>query len=75
MYGFSGVGVVVNNWGYRTQIASEELVWSQVNCDGIERSLFDCSRVESIEKPWTYDGFTMDVCHSQETLGAYCFDV
>merc|ERR1719427_1526592 len=68
MYGYTGVGIVVNEWDRRmTEMAKEEgeefekmreetgmapLRWSKLHCQGDEISLFDCSFSDDMRKMW-----------------------
>jgi len=72
MYGYTGVGIVVNEWDRRmTEMAKEEgeefekmreetgmapLRWSKLHCQGDEISLFDCSFSDDMRKMWQEHG-------------------
>merc|ERR1719193_404472 len=72
MYGYTGVGIVVNEWDRRmTEMAKEEgeefekmreetgmapLRWSKLHCQGNEISLFDCTVSRNMRKMWRTSG-------------------
>jgi len=72
MYGYTGVGIVVNEWGRRmTELAKEmgeefekmreetgkaPLRWSKLHCKGNEISLFDCTVSRNMRKMWRTSG-------------------
>ena len=70
MYGYTGVGVVVNFWVRRTGKTPEvKFVWTELNCRGDEISIFDCDHSTDLTRPW--DMYTN--CEPGDELGIYCF--
>ena len=69
MYGYDGVGLVINEWGKRTGQTDGQMKWSKLTCRGDEISVFDCDHSMDLTKPWAGSG----VCTAAETVGIYCF--
>ena len=71
MYGFAGMGVVINQWATRTKVSPNwTLGFSQLRCRGDELSVLDCQYTTDLTKPWEGPEAR---CQPQEALGIYCF--